>query len=192
MLNAHMVQVIQNLIGWALDQEHDMHDYPGHLEDLCESDVSELETIARELANIVPAEYLQAARHLLENIHDELPREIQSTPDAREFELVLSSHLYSLSGARQSMPNVWLVPAPYDGTAELAPLVDVPFMDYGLRDSDIPLELQRLRDTSESSDASAELARVMLAAGALYARGFGLGSERLSQCLKQAMVWERG
>ncbi len=189
MLTPDQINTLQEIIGHELDQAHDYDQAGGEDEYLREgydTTADELIGIAAELEQAtLTAEYIQAARHLVENLADELPEDVQSGADARAFEQVLSSHLWALSQHRQTKPSVWLVPAPYGGTAELAPLADVPYLDYGLDDGDIPKNLAWLG----SSEA---LGRVMLAAGSLYARGYGMGTNRLAQCVQQALVWERG
>ncbi len=77
------------------------------------------------------------------------------------------------------------MPAPWDGpTLELEPGTE-PADGYGYLK--VPEQLQLLLDTEPSEGADA-LARVMLAAGALYAHRKG----SLSQCMRTAVLWERG
>ncbi len=189
MLSAHNVQTIQNLIGWALDQNHDMPDYPEHIEDLAETTADELSRIADALAlsQKTPATsasrdaYVQAARALNENLPDSLPRtdSITSPADADELLREFEDHAGALKQARREVgQNVWLVPAPWDAPAlELEPQSE--------EEEDPLAQLHWLENTGSGSD---ELGRVMLAAGALYAAGKG----SLSQCMHTAVIWERG
>ncbi len=197
MLNPHMIQTLQNLIGWALDQDHDMPDYPEHLDDLAETTADELSRIADALAlsQKTPATsakrdaYVQAARALNENLPDSLPRtdSITSPADADELLREFRDHAEALEQARREVgQNVWLVPAPWD-----APALELePERRAGLEPhpSEPRAALAELSWLVESGSDDGSLARVMLAAGALYAAGKG----SLSQCMHTAVVWERG
>ncbi len=202
MLNPHMIQTLQNLIGWALDQDHDMPDYPEHLDDLAETTADELSRIADALAlsqktparEESQARYVKAARALAENLPDSIKPtdEIRSTADADDVLREFEDHAGALKQARAEVgQNIWLVPAPWDAPAlELEPQSE--------EEEDPIAQLHWLENTGSGSDelarvmlagsGSDELARVMLAAGALYAAGKG----SLSQCMHTAVVWERG
>ena len=199
MLNAHQVQVIQNLIGWALDQDHDMHDYPEHLEDLCDGNVDELESIARALADAQDSRaYIRAARDLNENLPDSLPMtdEIRTRADADEVLRVMNEHAEALYREQvASGPEaLWLVPAPWDGPELELETDPAPHWDPQCSRAQYVLTelVQLVASTVPGPDsderAEHELARVLLATGALFARGTGT----LSQCVRTALIWERG
>ncbi len=200
MLTAHNVQVLQNLIGWALDQDHDMPDYPEHLQDLCESDAYELSRIADALAAASQktpadsADYVRAARALNENLPDSLPRtdDIKTADDADSVLAEFKSHAEALEQAqREQGQPLWIIRAPWDGPAlELEPERGTePNVPAAARALWTIQELAELVETEpRSNDPEPELARVMLAAGALYAAGKGT----LSQCMRTAVLWERG
>jgi hypothetical protein len=186
MLTLDQIKALQSLIGWALDQDHDTPDFD-FLGESLETTSNELISTALALSEATTRrQYLTAARDLAENLPDSLPPEMTTTSDALEFERVLREHLEALELERsKQVPALWLVPAPWDAP-ELA-LTDVGTL--GDEPWDIPYQLSRLCRTEPTTvDAEPMLGRVMLATGALYARGLGT----LSQCLSQAMTWERG
>jgi hypothetical protein len=186
MLTLEQIKALQSLIGWALDQDHDTPDFD-FLGESLETNADELLAIARALsAATTRRQYLTAAQQLAENLPDSVPGSIGTAADALEFERVLREHLEALELERShQVPALWLVPAPWD-----APELAFPQVGWlGDEPWNIPNQLHELVESEPtSSDAEEMLGRVLLATGALYARGLGT----LSQCLAQATVWERG
>lgn len=143
MFTAHQIQVMAALVTWALDQDHDMPDYPEHLSDLCDSDAYELSRILDSLRmpfadRTAGGSYVQAARHLAENICDSLPQtdDIRTAADADTVLSELTQHAAALADADRRSPR-----------AQLAVLLGLP---YGT-DLDLSSEQAAFNETDRLS-----------------------------------------
>jgi hypothetical protein len=201
MLTATQLDALHNLIGHALDQAHDAPEGEAEYLDTFDTTASELDSIARELSKItvMPAEsYIRAARDLAENLPDSLPADITTQADADNVLREFKQHAESLEQARAlearrwKTQRYWIVSAPWDGPElELEPMPHAssePTPTLNRTRAELVLEQLSSYVATEPNDAEQMLARLMLAAGALYARGAGT----LTQCMYTAGVWERG
>lgn len=209
MLNAVQLEILQALIGNALDQDHDMADWPEYLPESVGGSAEDLRAIAAELAKVQssePSELVQAARQLNENLHDSTPMtdQITSRAAAQDLLRVIREHEQALSTelAKDSLRarKVWLVPAPWEGPElELDPAAESggpePRVPSAARALWVCQQLAELVETEPAradrdpaDRAEQTLARVLLSIGALYSVGAGT----LSQCCRTALIWERG
>lgn len=205
MLDIQQRAAIQAALGYLLDEDH-ASAAPGWLEEKTGCTADELRAASFELAHPQTmladgpdSGLIAAARALNENLPDSLPLsdDICSRADVQEQLQTVREHERALENelARDALRTKrgWLVPAPWDGP-ELAlepELGTEPSVPSRARSLWVLQELARLVETEPESlpdESESMLARVMLATGALYARGAGT----LSQCMRTASLWERG